>query len=292
MSIEALIIQALSGLSTGMMIFLIAVGLCLIFGTVRVLNMAHGSMYMLGAFLCFWLTSILSNIAGSFWWTVILAPLGVALFGLVVEVVLFRRLYPREMIYQLILTFGVILLVSDTCKLLWGVEFHLVAYPRPLNKAVNILGMLFPTYNIFLIIIGVLIFVGLWALMRYTRLGRIIRAVTYNREMVSALGVNVPLTYSFVFVLACWLAGLGGVLTAPVSAITLGIDATILIECFIIAVIGGLGSLPGAFVGAIIFGLVNSFGILIAPRLAICFNFILMAVVLIIRPWGLMGKPE
>jgi branched-subunit amino acid ABC-type transport system permease component len=154
------------------------------------------------------------------------------------------------------------------------------------------MGMGFPLYNVFLIACGPLVFVGLWAFIHYTGLGRIIRAVTFNRDMANALGVNVPLVYTAVFMLGCWLAGLGGALVAPMSAVMLGMDMVILIECFIIVVIGGLGRLPGAFIGSLIFGLVNAFGILVAPRLAIAFGFILMIIVLVIRPWGLMGKPE
>ncbi|MCJ7684962.1 MAG: branched-chain amino acid ABC transporter permease, partial [Desulfobacteraceae bacterium] len=153
-------------------------------------------------------------------------------------------------------------------------------------------GIIFPRYNIFLIFCGPVVFVGLWALIRYTRLGRIVRAMTYNREMANALGINVPLVYTVVFMLGCWLAGLGGALVSPMSSVMPGMDMVILIECFIIVVIGGLGSLPGAFLGSLIFGLVNAFGILVAPRLAIAFAFILMIIVLIVRPWGLMGKPE
>jgi branched-subunit amino acid ABC-type transport system permease component len=275
-----------------MVIFLIAVGLSLIFGTLRILNLAHGSLYMLGAFLCFWISSTLSQLSGAFWWTLILAPLAVALFGGFLEAFLLRRIYAREMLDQFLFTFALILIIGDLCKLAWGVEYHMVPTPWPLNGPITIMGMGFPLYNVFLIACGPLVFVGLWAFIHYTGLGRIIRAVTFNRDMANALGVNVPLVYTAVFMLGCWLAGLGGALVAPMSAVMLGMDMVILIECFIIVVIGGLGRLPGAFIGSLIFGLVNAFGILVAPRLAIAFGFILMIIVLVIRPWGLMGKPE
>lgn len=288
---EAAIRQTVSGLSVGMVMFLIAVGLSLIFGTLKVINMAHGSLYMLGAYVAMGLTEAFTNTTGIFWWALIVAPVVVALFGGVVEVLLLRRLYPKgEMIYYFLITFGLTYLIQDIAKILWGVEYHVVSVPWPLGGAVTLLGITF--YNLFLILIGVLVFGGLWSLFRYTRLGRTVRAVTYNREISNALGVNVPLVYTGVFMLGCWLAGLGGVLVAPMAAVYPGMDMMIIVECFIIVVIGGLGSLTGAFLGSIIFGLVNAFGILIIPRLAIAFAFILMAIVLIARPYGLMGKAE
>ena len=247
---------------------------------------------MLGAYVCFWISSKVSHISGAFWWSLILAPLAVALFGGALEFLFLRRIYSREILDQFLLTFALILIIGDLCKLIWGVEYHMVSTPWPLNGPIMIMGGSFPLYNVFLILCGPLVFVGLWALIHYTRLGRVIRAVTYNREMASALGVNVPLVYTAVFMLGCWLAGLGGALVAPVSAVMPGMDMVVLIECFIIVVIGGLGSLPGAFLGSLIFGLVNAFGILVVPRLAVAFGFILMIIVLIIRPWGLMGRPE
>jgi branched-chain amino acid transport system permease protein len=292
MTFQGLIIQILSGLSTGMVIFLIAVGLSLVFGTLRILNLAHGALYMLGAYMCYWISSVVVQANGSFWWALLLAPVGVALFGGVVEVLLLRRIYDREHLDQYLLTFALVLVVGDLCKLAWGVEFLLVSTPWPLNGPVFVVGMPFPSYNVFLIFCGPLVFAGLWALIRFTRLGKIIRAMTYNREMANALGTNVPRVYTVVFMLGCWLAGLGGALVVPTSSAMPGMDMVVLIECFIIIVVGGLGSLPGAFLGSLIFGLVNAFGILVAPRLAVAFGFILMIIVLIIRPWGLMGKPE
>lgn len=168
----------------------------------------------------------------------------------------------------------------------------MVSPPWPLNGPVSIFGVYFPAYNVFIMILGPIIFVGLWALLHYTRLGRIIRAATFNPEMVNALGVNVPLVYTGVFMLGCWLAGLGGTLIAPMTAVSLGMDAAVIVDCFIIVVIGGLGSTLGAFIGAIIFGLSYAFGVLAFPKVAIGIGFIIMAIILIVRPWGLMGKPE
>jgi branched-subunit amino acid ABC-type transport system permease component len=275
-----------------MVIFLIAVGLSLVFGTLRILNLAHGTLYMLGAYLCYWISSLLTQVSGSFWWSILLAPVGVAVFGGLIEVLLLRRIYDREHLDQYLLTFALVLVVGDLCKLSWGVDYHLVPAPWPLTGPVFVMGMPFPSYNVFLILCGPLVFIGLWALIRYTRLGMVIRAMTYSREMANALGTNVPLIYTVVFMLGCWLAGLGGTLVVPTASAMPGMDMIVLIECFIIIVIGGLGSLSGAFLGSLIFGLVNAFGILVAPRLAVAFVFILMIIVLIIRPWGLMGEPE
>jgi branched-chain amino acid transport system permease protein len=289
---EAIAGQTLSGISVGMVLFLIAAGLSIIFGTLKVLNLAHGSIYMLGGFLCYGFTSTFATVPGVFWWTLLAAPMIVGLVGGLIEIFLLRRIYAQEMLYQYILTFGLILIIGETCKFIWGVGYHTVGAPLPFNGKVSLWGLSFPVYNLFLIGCGFAVFIGLVALMRYTGLGRIIRAVTYHREMANALGINVPKVYTGVFMLGCWLGGLAGTLMPPMSVVALGSDMAVIIECFIIVVIGGLGSLPGAFIGAIILGLVTAFGIYIIPKLAVAFAFILMIVILIIRPWGLMGKPE
>ncbi len=292
MTFEAVAGQALSGLSVGMVLFLIAAGLSIIFGTLKVLNLAHGSIFMTGSFLCFGFTSLLAHVPGAFWWTLLLAPIAVALLGGVIEIVLLRRIYTQEMLYQYILTFALILILGETCKFFFGVGYHTVAPPWPVNGKVFIWGLSFPVYNLFLIACGFAVFSGLTALMRYSALGRTVRAVTYSREMTNALGINVPRVYTGVFMLGSYLAGLAGTLMPPMSVVALGSDMNVIIECFIIVVIGGLGSLPGAFLGAIILGLMNAFGIYIIPKLAVAFAFMLMIVILIIRPWGLLGKPE
>ncbi len=292
MTFEAIAGQTLSGISVGMVLFLIAAGLSIIFGTLKVLNLAHGSIYMLGGFLCYGFTSAFASLPGVFWWTLLAAPLIVALAGGFIEVFLLRRIYAQEMLYQYILTFGLILIIGETCKFIWGVGYHTVGIPWPFDGKVSLWGLSFPIYNLFLIACGFTVFIGLAALMRYTGLGRIIRAVTYHREMASALGINVPKVYTGVFMLGCWLGGLAGTLMPPMSVVALGSDMAVIIECFIIVVIGGLGSLPGAFIGAIILGLLTAFGIYIIPKLAVAFAFMLMIVILIIRPWGLLGKPE
>jgi len=291
-TLEAFTGQALSGISVGMVLFLVAAGLSIIFGTLKVLNLAHGTIYMVGGFLCYLLTSKLVQIPGAFWWTLFIAPVAVAAIGGVIEVLLLRRIYAQEMLYQYILTFALILIIGDACKFFFGVSYKTVAVPWPVNGNVSLWGLSFPLYNLFLIGCGIFVFLALSALIRYTSLGRIVRAVTHNREMASALGINVPRVYTGVFMLGSYLAGLAGTLMPPMSVVALGSDMAVIIECFIIVVIGGLGSLPGAFLGAIILGLLNAFGIYIIPKLALAFPFMLMIVILIIRPWGLLGKPE
>jgi len=289
---ERILGQVMSGLSVGMVFFLIAVGLSMVFGTLRVLNVAHASFYMLGAYLCYTITDFLGPSSGMFWIALILAPIGVAIFGGILELLVLRPIYKRELLYQLILTFGLILIIGDIVKLTWGVQFYQVNIPWPLHGTVSFLGTRLSYYHLFMIAMGPIILILIWGLLHKTRLGRTIRAVTYNRDMSSALGVNVSLIYTIVFMFASWLAGLGGTLMAPMSSIFLGMDTTVVIECFIIIVIGGFGSTGGAFLGAIVFGLVNSLGILVLPKQSIAFGFIAMAAVLIVRPWGLMGKPE
>ena len=272
--------------------FLIAAGLSIIFGTLKVLNLAHGSIYMLGGFLCYHVTSSLPQTPWAFWMALIIAPVITAAVGGLIEILLLRRLYGLDMIYQYILTFGLILIIGEVCKLVWGVGYNTVAVPWPFKDTVNLFGLAFPKYNLFLIGMGIAVFVGLRALIGATGLGGIIRAVTHNREIASALGINVPTVYTGVFMLGCWLAGLAGTLMPPMSVVALGADLSVIIDCFIIVVIGGLGSLSGAFLGSVILGLTTAFGLYIIPKLAVAFGFILMIIVLILRPWGLLGEPD
>jgi branched-chain amino acid transport system permease protein len=292
MTVEAVFGQILSGISLGMVWFLIAAGLSIIFGTLKILNLAHGSIYMLGGFLCYHITPTLPDVPGIFWIALIVGPLVTAVVGGFIEILLLRPIYDVDMIYQYILTFGLILIVAEVCKMIWGAGYHTVAVPWPFKGTVSLFGLAFPTYNLFLIGMGAAVFVGLRFLIMATDLGGILRAVTYNREIANALGVNVPRVYTGVFMLGCWLAGLAGTLMPPMSVVALGADISVIIDCFIIVVIGGLGSLAGAFVGAIILGLTTAFGLYVIPKLAVAFGFILMIIILIIRPRGLMGEPD
>jgi len=286
-----LIIQSLSGLTYAMFLFLIASGLSLIFGILRVLNFAHGSLYMVGAYLTYSFVSLFINAPGQFWWAVILASVSVALIGGIIERFFLSRLYIREELSQLLFTYALVLIIGDFAKVIWGTGQLSISRPPILKGAIQIFGQYFPEYNIFIILIGLGIAFIFWLILNRTRWGRIIRAAALDREMLGSLGVNVSRLFTLVFIIGAWLAGLGGALVAPIAAIVPGMDVEIIINVFIVVVIGGLGSFWGTLLGALVLGQVISFGILILPRLAIVFIYVLMAVVLIIRPWGLLGKP-
>lgn len=286
-----IVVQILNGLTTAMFLFLIASGLSLIFGVLGVLNFAHGSLYMLGAYFVFTLLVILMKSPEYFWLAIILAPIAVAAIGGAMERGLLRRLYRLEVLYQLLLTYAVILIASDAVKAIWGATNQAVPRPAVLAGSVGIMGHEFPSYNILVLVVGPMVLAGIWYVLHRTRWGRIIRAAASDREMISALGVNVGRVFTTVFVFGALLAGVGGALVAAHRAIYPGMDFEIIVESFIVVVIGGLGSIAGTFLGAIIIGQVDAFGILWFPGYAIVFLYIIMAVVLIVRPWGLLGKP-
>lgn len=290
---DTFVIQLLGGLSKGMILFVLASGLSLIFGVMRVINFAHGSLYMLGAFLAATVGAQLLGLgAGGFFAMLLLVPLVVAIVGVAMETTLFRRIYTKEHLLQLLLTYGLTLLLSDVVRMIWGGEYRTLRQPDFLRGGFEILGRKFPIYGLFVLVIGPLIALGLWYLLNRTRWGRIIRAAVANPEMVSALGVNVRLVFTAVFALGCWLAGLGGALVAGQSAVGLGMDVNIIVEAFAVVVVGGLGSFGGALLGALLIGVILSFGILFWPGGAQLLPFAAMAVVLIARPWGLLGRPE
>ena len=286
-----LFIQCLSGLTYAMFLFLIASGLSLIFGVLGVLNFAHGSFYMLGAYLTYQFASYFMNAPGQFWWAAIFGALSVGVIGGLIERLFLRRLYIREELNQLLFTYALVMLISDFAKIIWGTGQLSISRPPILKGAVKILDQYFPEYNIFIIILGPCIALLFWFIFHRTRWGRIIRAAALDREMVGSLGINVDRLFTVVFIIGSWLAGLGGALVAPIAAIVPGMDVEIIINVFIVVVIGGLGSFWGTLLGSLILGQVISFGILVLPRLSMVFIYILMAAVLILRPWGLLGKP-
>ena len=283
--------QSLSGLTAAMFLFLIASGLSLIFGVLRVLNFAHGSFYMLGAYGAFQIVQWLGTGPGSFWWATLGAALGVALLGGLIERFLFRHLYGKEELYQLLFTYALVLILSDVAKIFWGTQQKSISRPPGLVGSVSIFGTIVPYYNLFILLLGPAIALGFWFVLHRTRAGRFIRAAALDRETLGALGVNVDRLYLGVFMLGSFLGGLGGALVTPVKSIVPGMDTEMIIEAFIVVVIGGLGSFWGTFLGSLIYGQVLSFGILFIPRFSIFSVFVLMAAVLIIRPWGLLGRP-
>ncbi len=287
-----IVVQVMSGLSVGMFLFLISVGMSLIFGVTRIVNLAHGSFYMVSAYLMVTLIEVMPDRPVSFWIALLLAPIGVAILGGVIEVTLLRRIYRRDPMMQLILTFGLILVIGTLVLLVWGPDNKSVPRPDALAGSVRIFGQPFPSYYLLVLGLSPLVAVGLWLVFYRTRWGMLVRAATVDREMLGALGVDVSKLYTEVFVFGSWLAGLGGALAAPTVAVALGMDGDVLINAFVVVVIGGLGSFAGSLISALLVGQLQSFGILIFPAVSIVLLFAIMAVVLIVRPWGLLGHPE
>jgi len=286
--LESIVHVCLAGLSTGMFIWLVASGLTLIFGVLGVLNFAHGSFYMLGAYFCYTLLGFLGH---NFWLGLLLGPLCVCVVGFVVERYFLRYVYHLALPYQLLLTFAFVLLFDDLVKVIWGGGSIGSPTVPGLSGSIPILGRNFPVYNLFIIGVGPLVAVGMWALLERTWWGRTIRAASSDREMASAIGVRVPALFTAVFVFGTWLGAMGGGLAVPyVGLLTPGMGEAIIIDAFVVAVIGGLGSLKGAFLGALIIGLLSSFGTRFIPTFDMFLTFILMAAVLLWRPQGLFGE--
>jgi branched-subunit amino acid ABC-type transport system permease component len=283
--------QLRSGLTTAMFLFLIASGLSLIFGVLKIINFAHGSLYMIGAYISWNMTLILGQSSLGFLGAVAVASVSVAILGGIVERFLLRYMYEREQLYQLLFTYALVLIFADACKYIWGTQPHSVSRPPILAGSFDLFGVRFPHYDLFIILLGPLIALGFWVLLNRTSFGRTIRAAALDREMLGALGTNVSGLYLAMFVLASFLAGLSGALVSPIKSVVPGMDVEIIIEAFIVVVIGGLGSLWGTLLGSLVYGLTLAFGILIFPRFSIFAAFVIMAVVLIVRPWGLMGRP-
>ena len=284
--------QFMGGLTAAMFLFLIASGLSLIFGVLRVLNFAHGSFYMLGAYIAWQVVHWVSIAApGHFWLATIAATAGIAILGGIIERLLFRFLYGREELYQLLFTYALVLILGDAAKVIWGTEQLSVSRPMMLNGGFEVFGSTLPYYNLFIIAIGPLIALAVWLMLTRTGLGRMVRAAALDREMLDALGANVGWLYTGMFMLSAALAGLAGALVTPIQSIVPGMDVEIIVQAFIVVVIGGLGSFWGTFWGSMLYGQVLSFGILIFPGFSLFSVFALMAVILIVRPWGLFGKP-
>lgn len=282
-------IQLLNSISMGMNYFIIAAGLSLIFGVLKVINFAHGAFYMFGAYITYSVTEILGL---GFFWAVVGAALGLTVMAFVIERCLFRFIYDKEHLMQLLLTFALVLILGDLAKLIWGTDQYSVSYPSGLSGATDLGITFYPTYRLMLCVVGPAIFLSLWLFIEQTRWGRITKAATQDRDMLSALGINVPVVYTVIFLIGSALAGVGGALASPFNSPAPGMDANIIVECFVIVIIGGLGSLWGTFVGALIFGLVFNFGSVIIPNAQDVFAFLLLLIVLLIRPWGLFGRPD
>jgi branched-chain amino acid transport system permease protein len=283
--------QFMGGLTAAMFLFLIASGLSLIFGVLRVLNFAHGSFYMLGAYIAWQVVHWLQPSGAVFWLAALGSAVGIAVLGGVIERLLFRFLYGREELYQLLFTYALVLILGDAAKIIWGTDQLSVSRPAILNGGFDVIGTTVPYYNLFIILIGPAIALGVWLMLTRTSLGRMVRAAALDREMLDALGANVGWLYTGMFMLSAALAGLAGALVTPIQSIVPGMDVEIIVQAFIVVVIGGLGSFWGTFWGSMLYGQVLSFGILIFPGFSLFSVFALMTVILIVRPWGLFGRP-
>lgn len=286
-SLSCLVTQSTSGLIIGMLLFLVAAGVSLIFGVLKVVNFAHGSFYMLGAY--FALTAY--QVTGSYTVAVLAGAVGVGIFGLLFERLLMSRIYGSPVLMQLLVCYAVILILDDVVKIVWGADFRSFGMPDAFQQLpIVFAGGVIPIFYLFLIVITLVIAAALGALITKTRYGKIVRAAAVNPAMVSALGINTGVVYASVFVLGGLLAGAAGALAAPVRSLASGMGTSVIVESFIVTVIGGMGSVAGALVGALLIGLVRSFGTIGFPLFTEGLMFLIMAVVLVVKPSGLFGK--
>lgn len=289
------VIQVLNGLASAASLFIISSGLTIVFGVTRIVNFAHGSLYMLGAYLAVTLLPGMLDVSRTlpmFVFALLAAGVLVGLVGVLMEVGLLRRIYHAPELLQLLATFGVVLIVQDLVIRLWGPLEILGPRAPGLRGAVPIFGHMFPAYELFLIAAGPIVLGLLYLLMQKTRFGVLVRAATQDREMVAALGVNQALLFTGTLFLGAFLAGLGGALQVARAAANAQMDISVLSETFVVTVIGGMGSIPGAFIASLIIGQLQAFGILVFPKITLVLVFLLMAVVLVLRPQGLLGRPE
>jgi branched-chain amino acid transport system permease protein len=283
---ETFFIQFLHGLAYGMLLFLVASGLTLVFGMMSVLNIAHASFYMLGAYFSYQMIKMVGN----FWIGLILCPIIVGLLGILMERFLLRRVHAGGHVQEFVITFGILFVINEAVKWIWGTEPLPVPIPPALSGSVMIMGSVYPAYRLFILFFSLAILAFMAYILMRTRLGITVRAAVSDRDMVSALGTNTPFVFMLVMGIGTWLAGLAGVIAGPFISTYPGMALEILVDCFVVTVTGGLGSLLGAVVASFLIGQLSSFGILFIPRFAIVFAFLLMAVVLIIKPSGLFGE--
>jgi len=281
-------VALLNSLDIGLLLFVIAVGLNIVFGVLNVINFAHGSLYMLGAYLGY---SCIALLGMPFWITLLVAPLGVALLAVLIDRLMLRFIYQREVSDSLLLTFALLLIINESVRLIWGTGIHIVDPPSLLQGTLILPGgITYPVYSLFVVLMGVVILFALWLLFNRTRAGKIMRAAALDREMAQVLCINTKLVITSVFAFGAWLAAVAGVVAAPMRAIDPGMGDKIIIESFIVVVIGGLGSFPGALLGAVILGLIHGFGGRYLPEINLVLPFLGMAIVLLLKPHGLMGK--
>ena len=280
--------QGIHGLAYGMVLFLIASGLNVIFGMMGILNLAHGAFFMLSAYFCYQVLSI----TGSFWIALLLAPIFTAFFGILLEKFFLRKVHVMGHMGELILTVGIAAIIMAVVKIFWGTESLHIKIPPILAGMVSIGGLEYPIYRLFMIGLAVVVMVIMTLLLYKTRLGKIVRAAVSDRDMVNALGINIPVVFMVVFGVGTWMAGVAGVAIAPILTVFPGLADQVGMDAFIVVVTGGFGSLLGAFIVSIIFGLLSSYGIQFLSQLAPVLIVGFMAIVLAIRPHGLFGVKE
>ena len=282
---DIILVQLITGIAYGMLYFMIAAGLTIILGVMNVVNLSHGALFMLGSYLAF--TFINNGI--NFWFALLLSAISVGIFGIILERVLIKRVYGK-VLEQVLLTFGLMLVIADSVKWIWGTEMQTIPAPAILDMSIPIGDMAFPVFRLFVVFVGCLLAVLLWYLEAKTRIGAIIRAGVDDRAMVGSLGINVGAVFTGVFIFGAALAGLSGVLGGPLLGMYTGMDSEILVTSLIVVVIGGLGSWKGSFIGALIIGVLEIFGKVWFPSLSMLIVFLIMMVILIIRPQGLFGR--
>ncbi len=287
-TIAMYITQGVHGLAYGMVLFLVASGLTLIFGMMGILNIAHGAFFMLSAYFGYQITTW----TGNFWMALLIGPILTGICGALVERFLLRKIHPLGHVAELIVTTGVMFFILGAVKFIWGTEFLYVTPPKMLNWSAKIFGITYPVYRLFVIFMTAIVLAVLALILFKTRLGMVVRAAVSNPAMVSALGINVPLLFMFVFAFGSFLAGIAGVTIAPVLSVFPGLADQMGMDAFIVVVVGGLGSLLGAFLVAMIIGLISSFGVQFLSQMAPLLAFTFMAIILVIKPMGFFGERE
>jgi branched-chain amino acid transport system permease protein len=280
--------QAIHGLAYGMLLFLVASGLTMIFGMMGILNIAHASFYMLAGYFCYQILQM----TGNFWLALLIGPVGAGFCGVLAERFLLRKVHVQGHLAELLITVGIMFVILETVKLFWGTESMMIKIPESLDGLLNFAGLSYPIYRLFVIGLSSVI-LGIMALVLYkTRLGKIVRAAVSDADMVSALGINMPVVFMLVFGMGTWLAGVAGVVAGPLLTVFPGMADQMGMDCFVVVVVGGFGSLIGAFVVALFLGELNAYGIQFIPRLAPVLMFAFMAIVLSFKPMGLFGERE
>jgi branched-chain amino acid transport system permease protein len=283
-----LVEQLLNALALAGLLFLVSAGLSLVFGVLRVVNFAHGVFYMLGAYLGFTAAAL----TGNFWLALVLAPPVVGVIGALLEASTLRFIYRRDPSYQLLLTFGLALILEESVRVVYGNTAKSVDAPLVLQGGVALLGTVYPRYRLFLVVLGIAVGAAVWQVLQRTRAGLVIRAVAQNSEMADCLGADVTRVRTLVFGAACALAGLGGVAAAPMTSAYLGMGISVIVDAFVVVVIGGLGSIVGSMAGSLIVGAAQTWGAFYLPETAMVIIYAVMGALLIFRPWGLFGEEE